>query len=1025
MKPVQLTMTAFGPYKGTEVIDFTKLESHRLFVVSGSTGAGKTTIFDGICFALYGQASGEDRTEARSMRSDFADDSMPTSVELIFEIQRRTYRVMRQIPYLKSGNKTETSAKYEFFELTESGEVPVVDRQIVSEINRKIEELVGFTIDQFSQIVMLPQGEFRKFLTSDTENKETIMRKIFKTQDYREMVDVLKNRKDRAASLLADEKRTVDNLVAQIPGLIPARESLIFNVLKQEYSNSSQVMDGLGEEVEYYSQQAIIDELHYKTLYDQHANLLTAFHSAKTSNAQFDQLEQRKMTIEKLTAEIPDIKVKEKRIANADRAAVIHEIEVYYKQQADEERTKRNDCVKAEEVVVRAQKYYADVHSSYEELQGQEPLRVEVTEQLIRLRDHLPAVTDLAAKESKILALSDELKRMKEAFTRTSRKSDEEKQKLVELKAQIDKNDKILLSYDTLVETLNIIQVHGKAVQEVDNLTTSLKGLDEQYKTAYSTFDKLKNEYEKHQNDWLDDQASHLAETLTDGKPCPVCGSAHHPAKKSKQLGHSITREELESKRLQLSKAESAFRSMEAKCEAVQEQLTLRQQEVQELQITDTLSDLKRKRREVTEQIDHLKVKREELVVLKDQLKYTEEESVKLDAKRNELEKTLYEKSSIYEKESALLQRDIASIPEGMRKLNVLQDEIMTKEATKRRLDEAWMTIQKKREEAKEKEVTAINSLHYVKQALDESVKKRQQAEVRFLEALKDSDFATEDEYREAKLSETDKRNLKEYVITFNQQLHTTKESIHELEKVLVGKNRTDLAHMSEKVELQKAAYEKAFTDWNSSMEHEKTLRNLMANLKKSVEGIVELERKVSKLTDVYDVVRGQNNHKLSFERFIQIDYLERIIQSANARLQNLSNGQYELIRSARQEVRGRQSGLGLDVYDAYTGQNRDVKTLSGGEKFNASLSLALGMADVIQSFQGAMSIETMFIDEGFGTLDEEALRKAVDTLIDLQKSGRIIGVISHVEELKTAFPAILEVRKSLEGHSETKFIIK
>jgi DNA repair protein SbcC/Rad50 len=138
-----------------------------------------------------------------------------------------------------------------------------------------------------------------------------------------------------------------------------------------------------------------------------------------------------------------------------------------------------------------------------------------------------------------------------------------------------------------------------------------------------------------------------------------------------------------------------------------------------------------------------------------------------------------------------------------------------------------------------------------------------------------------------------------------------------------------------------------------------------------------------------------------------------------------MSNGQFELIRSDRQEVRGRQSGLGLDVYDAYTGQTRDVKTLSGGEKFNASLCLALGMADVIQSFQGAVSIDTMFIDEGFGSLDEESLNKAIDTLIDLQKSGRVIGVISHVEELKAAFPAILEVRKSREGHSNTKFLLK
>lgn len=1025
MKPIQLTMTAFGPYKGTEVIDFRKLKEHRLFVVSGSTGAGKTTIFDGICFALYGQASGEDRTDSRSMRSDFADDSMPTSVELIFEIQRRIYRVMRQIPYLKSGNKTETSAKCEFFELTDSGEVPFVDRQIVSEINRKIEELVGFTQDQFSQIVMLPQGEFRKFLTSDTENKETIMRKIFKTHEYREIVDVLKNKKDLAASQLADERRSVDNFVKQIPSLIPTRESLIFSVLEQEFANSSQVMEGLYEEVAFYSQKAVEDEVNYKTSYEQHANLLAAFHSAKTGNEQFTQLDQRKITLKKLASEIPAIEDTEKRIANAERAAVIHEIEGYYKQQAEEEKTKQQELVKAEAVVVNVQKLHAEVRGSYEEIEKQEPKRVELTEQLIRLRDHLPAVTELAQKEADVLALANSLKKMKSDFTITLKKADEEKLKIAELKSRIERSEEELHPYDKLVETLNMIQVHGKAVQEVENLSLNLEGLLVQYKTATVTFEQFKKAFDQLQNDWLANQAFHLAATLTDGEPCPVCGSEHHPSKIVKQHGPSITREVLDAKRIQLSEVESTFRSAQAKCETVQEQLKLREEEVRNLRITDNLTELKMKRREVTEKIDQLKLKREELHILKDQLKKIEENSVRLDTQRTELEKALYEQTSIYEKESALLQRDIATVPEGLRKLAVLQDEIRNMEKMKGQLDEAWVAIQKKREEAREKEVTAMNSLHYIKQAHEESIRKRKHAEERFVEALKTSEFATEEAYLEAKLGDADKRNLKEYVITFKQNLHTTKEAIHELEKVLEGKLRLDLASMSEKVDLQKAAYEKALTDWNRSKEYEKALRNLMENLAKSVGSILELERKVSKLTDVYDVVRGQNNHKLSFERFIQIDYLERIIQSANTRLGNLSNGQYELLRSDRQEMRGRQSGLGLDVYDAYTGQNRDVKTLSGGEKFNASLSLALGMADVIQSFQGAMSIDTMFIDEGFGTLDEEALRKAVDTLIDLQKSGRMIGVISHVEELKVAFPAILEVRKSPEGYSETKFSIK
>ena len=295
----------------------------------------------------------------------------------------------------------------------------------------------------------------------------------------------------------------------------------------------------------------------------------------------------------------------------------------------------------------------------------------------------------------------------------------------------------------------------------------------------------------------------------------------------------------------------------------------------------------------------------------------------------------------------------------------------------------------------------------------------------RFKKAINTSEFSSEEEYRQAKMTEGDRLRMKEYVMQFNQRLHTTKEAIGELEAGLVGKEKTNLESLIETVNTLKSAYEKAFTDWNSSIESEKTLIRLKSDIEKTAKVVNDLEREVSKITDLYDVVRGQNEYKLSFERFIQIDYLERIIQSANERLRNLSNGQYELMRSDRQEVRGKQSGLGLDVYDAYTGQNRDVKTLSGGEKFNASLSLALGMADVIQSHQGAVSIDTMFIDEGFGTLDEEALQKAIDTLVDLQKSGRMIGVISHVDDLKSAFPAILEVQKSKEGHSETRFILK
>lgn len=1025
MKPIQLTMTAFGPYKGTETIDFRQLEEHRLFVVSGATGAGKTTIFDGICFALYGQASGEDRTDIRSMRSDFAEDAVQTAVELIFELNRRQYRIMRQVPYTKSGNKSETSARCEFFEIVDGGEVPFVDRQIVSEINRKVEELVGFTQAQFSQIVMLPQGEFRKFLTSDTENKETIMRKIFKTEDYREIVNRLKTRKDEANEKLLDEKRKVDGFIQQITNAVPHRESLLFQVLSQEYVNTSQVMNGLDEEIGYYAVKRTEDESKYTAAYQQHAEMVETYHAAKKCNEQFEQLGQRKMAHEKLKEEIPSVHLKEKRIADAERASVIQEIESQFRMLAEEAKRKGNEHQHAIVAVQAATKSLAEKEQAYQEEEGKEQERGAVAERLIRLRDHLPAVTDLAAKESNVKKIKMKIEKMEGEFAAASEKVEVEKKKITDLIEKIEEAEQTIEPYDQLVEELNTIRLQYKTARDFENLKKEYVRWEEKKGIASKKFIQTKNDFEKMQNAWLNNQAAHLAQTLKDGEPCPVCGSAHHPAKITGHDGKGVSRDELELKRSYLAEVESAFRTVEAKCENMLTQISEKEREMIELQISDGLEVMVAKGQKTAEKVEQLKNVRNELVSLKERQKRADKETTEWIARKSEIEQALFAQKTVYAQESALLERELSSIPEGLRDLARLQVEINETELRKRQLDEAWQHVRKNLEEAKERLATSINSEHHLKKSVDESVAKREQAEDRFRKALQASEFSTEEEYRQAKLAEGDRLELKEYVLQFKQRLHTMKEAIDELEAGLIGKEKTDLAGLMEVIQSLKSAYEKEFAAWNHSVECEKALIRLKENIENAAKDVTDLERQVGKITGLYDVIRGQNEHKLSFERFIQIDYLERIIQSANERLRNLSNGQYELIRSDRQEVRGRQSGLGLDVYDAYTGQNRDVKTLSGGEKFNASLSLALGMADVIQSYQGAVSIETMFIDEGFGTLDEEALQKAVDTLVDLQRSGRMIGVISHVEELKTAFPAILEVQKSKEGHSVTRFILK
>jgi len=1018
-------MTAFGPYKGTETVDFRELKDNRLFVISGATGAGKTTIFDGICFALYGQASGEDRTDIRAMRSDFADDAVQTAVELTFEIHKKTYRIMRQIPYIKEGNKSETTARSEFYELTKNGEIPLVDRQIVSEINKKAEELIGFTQAQFSQIVMLPQGEFRKFLTSDTENKETIMRKIFKTDKYREIVEQLKGQKDGAQASLTKETQLSEGHIGQISSSLPERESSVFTILANEHYNVNQVVQGLEEELLFYQENTVVVKKSYEDAYKKHTKMQEMYHAAKNMNERFVDLQQKESALNGLVEQLPTMERKEQRMADAERAASIGEIEMQFLALKEETMAKTNNFQKAKQEVLVATEMMEDAKQRFHIEEERKVEREKLTESLIRFNDYFPAVSSLTAKEKALDVLGKENIRLEKELAKTIAKTEEENEKLESMKLEIETFEKRLVTYDERIDQLNEVNEKCKVLDEFIAIQNRMKVSQIEKRVQETNYRTCKSEYDAVELLWLDNQAAMLAESLKDGESCPVCGSEHHPVKSHKTIEMTVSRGQLETKKEQLTEIEGQFRYATITHQNAVEQLKSIELEMKRLTIEVDENNFHERKTNLETEVVVLRNERKVLIELKEKVKKQEMIAGGFVTTKSEKERTLFQQQSSYDTQLAILQSTLQTIPEDVRILSILQQRILDTEKRKVELDYAWEKVQKAREQAMQ-QLTTVNSaeVHAIK-SLEEVEEKRNHAENRFKEALQKSAFPTEQAYRESKMTEAESNSLKEQVVGFKQRLHTLRETVAELQLLLEGKEMADLGILEIKVTELKRDYEKALTDYNASSEYEKTAFGLKEKLVDSSAKVIELERIYGKITDLYDVVRGQNGMKLSFERYIQIEYLERIIQSANERLKEMSNGQFVLIRSDRQEVRGRQSGLGLDVYDAYTGQTRDVKTLSGGEKFNASLCLALGMADVIQSFQGSVSIDTMFIDEGFGSLDEESLNKAIDTLIDLQKSGRMIGVISHVEELKAAFPAILEVKKSKEGHSHAEFIIK
>ncbi|MCC3359117.1 AAA family ATPase [Bacillus sp. REN16] len=1031
MRPIKLSMTAFGPYKDTEVIDFTELKNNRLFVISGNTGAGKTTIFDAICFALYGSASGEDRSDTRYMRSDFADDDVYTAVELEFELHSRHYRVRRQLPHIKQGNKSATGDQYEFYEKIDGREVPCVDRQIVSEINKRVEELVGLTKDQFSQIVMLPQGEFRKLLTSQTENKEEILRKIFRTGTYREINDRLKIKKKFAEDTYNREAETRNRYIGDIQATLPLREdSLLFDTLAQEHLNTHQVVAGLDEETTYYQQDIAAKKQQEQEVGLLYNTKLEEFHKAEAIIEKFTKLEEKNTTLQGLKSLEHDYTGKEKQLENANRASKIETYEVQVNEWRQDVSVKSKRLIEAKNNCNAALQQFEAAQKKYQFEENRKSEREQVSRRLEHLNEFLPTIQGmdrkkayLSAQKEQVVELEKEIKSLKENLTAEKLEKNQQSQLIKEVETATD-------HLGNKQQTLNEMRERVKILQDFLKLINDKRDLERNVESKKENYTAIKKEYDKLEEAWVNGQASILAAThLHDGQACPVCGSLEHPHKAEGQ--DSVpSKEEMERVKSVLAQNESEYRQALAELKVTMESLQRHEAELEKIRVQSSkvsgeYQRLVEEGKRLKQDVDSLVKEKDKLGKLRIERDKKEKHIEQLETKLNEMAEIHQQQNTSYETKKAVYEEQLSRIPEDVRNLGVLQQKIAETEALKKTLETAWETAQKQLQVTKEEVAKATANETNAESQLHESKMKKDNAEKQFLEALQQAEFSTEDQYLHAKLSEQDREQLKEAIDQYNQQVSTLTQQVKELNEELKDKTKVDLEELSAILTEQKNAFEKAQEAVRQSKQHFEKSMELKEKITEAEQKVADFEKRLNIIADLYDVVRGQNNKKISFERYLQIEYLEQIIIAANERLKQLSNGQFMLLRSDRQESRGKQSGLGLDVYDSYTGQTRDVKTLSGGEKFNASLCLALGMADVIQSFQGGVSIDTMFIDEGFGSLDEESLNKAIDTLIDLQQSGRMIGVISHVQELKNTIPATLEVNKTREGHSQTKFVVR
>lgn len=1030
MKPIRLTMTAFGPYKDTEVIDFNELAGNRLFVVSGNTGAGKTSIFDAICFALYGNASGEDRSDSRMLRSHFAEDQVHTSVELEFELKGHRYRVFRQLAHVKEGNKGATGDRYELYQLQEGEPVPLTDRFIVTQIDDKIRQLIGLTREQFSQIVMLPQGEFRKLLTSETEDKEEILRRIFRTGIYKSVADQLNAKRKEMQHIGLALQRTRDLYIEQVKGALPSREgSQLDGVFRQEYWNSHQVVEALREEALYYEEllKSLQGKLEQESaLYKQ---LGEKYHQAKALNAQFDLLDQISNMLQQLLAEEPAMQALEQRLRLASQAEQLQVYEQHYLDAADELARRSKLQEEAVAALQQAQIQLGEAETTFKAQEGLAQAREDQSRELERLQGYLPKVQEITAKEQRVQELDSEVKRGNRQLEKQQEMLDALTRDRQTLNGEIQVSEARTAGLSQKTERLLLLRDQARLIQELVKLKAGVTNQTQQQSGLRSTYEQADRAYRQLEERWIGGQAGLLAQHLHNGEACPVCGSTEHPLK-AEGLEAIPDREELDKLRQVRSEAERSYLEAEAGLGALLRQLQEKEMLAQEQGIAlDRLEllfeSLVQQGKQLAEEEKQLKEELAGMPARKQRLAELDRRLEELRTGREQLLQQCGEQRAGYVRELALLEQLLAEVPEELRGLEQLKQGILRAEQRKQQLETSWQAAQTRYREAQDRCLQATETFKHGERSKEETEAACRRSQQSYVEALERAGFASEDLYKAAKLPESSRSELQKQLEDYKSEVASTRKRQADLSSELEGKERQALALLEEQIVLLEQRIELTRTGAIDAGEKLKKCQEGSGNIQAAEAKWQEAEREHQLVRGLHDVIRGENSRKLSFERFLQVEFLEQIIHQANQRLHRISGGQYYLMRSDRMEKRGKQSGLGFDVYDNYTGQLRDVKTLSGGEKFNASLCLALGMADVIQAYEGGISLETMFIDEGFGSLDEESLNKAIDTLIDLQQTGRMIGVISHVQELKQAIPAILEVKKTKEGHSYTEFVVR
>lgn len=924
MRPLLLKMSAFGPYAGNTVIEFDKLGDKGLYLICGDTGAGKTTIFDAICYALFGEASGRLR-DASMLRSKYADDLTPTEVELLFLHNDKEYRIVRNPEYYRPSKRGGGLTKQ-----PQDACLYMPDGNVISkakDVNKAVEALLSLNCDQFFQISMIAQGSFRELLISDTNTRQKIFRELFKTGFYLTLQDKLSEARKEISDKVSDSKKSIELYVRDIT----VDED---DVLSIDVENAKAGLMLTEDIIELIVSLINKDE----TIANDNENKL------KTVNGELERVNSSIAIIENAinSKEMLDITLKEYEEKKPMEEAANAEFE-----KAKIELAKKDGIVK----------------------------------ELSAIEAEIKKNEDIKKTEALINRLSDDEKNETEKLSLLSDEKEQKAGVLSELKSELDGLKNVGVSIE---EYKNKLEKLDESINELNELKKEhkkfirgqqeLEELTDKYIEDNNEFKRLRDIYEEMEQAFRDGQAGILAATLTDGEKCPVCGSLAHPDK-AKLTDEIPSEEKLNEAKDNASKARdkaneasSFLRSRRTFVELIKEQLINNAVELFSDSDIDEDKDLF-----ISNLESNIESRKFEITTLRNDINDKLNNEKRRETRKKEIEDNLI---SEYEKKLKLIDEDIASLNIKIAGINasINENKLKAKE-----IKESLIFSDMSDAEIRRNELTY--TLNSIQQLYD--------------------------------IKEQERNQIHDEVTKLTSKIESLKKSLEGIE----------ISDVTDK-KAKKTELEYKRNDLIKKIQEERTRirinNNVLANIKDKAESLKETEKNLSYITSLSKTANGDlsGKEKIKLETYIQTTYFDRIIRRANLRFMEMSSGQYELKRQrVASDIRG-QSGLDLVVIDHYNGTERSVRTLSGGESFMASLSLALGLSEEVQSSSGGVSVDTLFVDEGFGTLDSDSLDLAYKALTNVTEGNRLVGIISHVAELRNKIDNQIIVKKEKSGGS-------